>query len=106
MQEAPQHGSDAVEELKSGVGPVSVDRSGCDQQAEVAVNLLGRPVGDSPEMSAIATGSAMAFGEIGRHRAGRTNELVRDWFEWSRYLYREPDCDAGSLDGVFIDGET
>jgi hypothetical protein len=94
MQEAPGHCTDAVEDLQGILRPGPVHGPDRDDQAQVAVDLLGRLVGDSPQMSAVATRSTVGFREVCRDRARRTNELVYDRFEWGRHLHCKGESDA------------
>jgi hypothetical protein len=67
MQEAPGHRADLIEELQVIPGPIPVDGNGRDEQLQMAVNLFGRPVGDPPEVCAVATRATVAFSEVRRN---------------------------------------
>jgi hypothetical protein len=78
MEQAPRHGPNLVEELKSGVGLRAIGYTSVGQQAKECVHLLRRSVGDSPVIEPISTSSSVTLGEIGGDRGRRPDHLVRE----------------------------
>ena len=76
MEKAPGHGSHLIEEFESDIGLCCVDNVGIGQQAKEGIDLLGRPVCDSPVIESISTKSTVALAEIGRNAAGGPNHLI------------------------------
>ena len=66
MQEAPDHRADLVEEPQGIAGLIPIDGTGRAEQTQVAVDLLGRSVGDSPQMCRVATAHTSGGSPTGR----------------------------------------
>ena len=81
VDQPPGHGTDLIEEVEGGVGSDSVDGARLGEEPKVSVNLFRRGVGDSIMVRSISAGPSMAFGEVGRNRACRSNDLIADALE-------------------------
>jgi hypothetical protein len=76
MEQPPGDGPDLVEQRENPPRSGGIDRPGGYQEPEVGVGFLGGAVGDPPVLEPIPTRSAMTLGEICRHRARSSHELI------------------------------
>jgi len=68
MEEAPDHGSHVVKELKRGFGASGVDCACCDEKPKVGVDFIRGTEGDAVVMRSISASASSALGEIGGDR--------------------------------------
>jgi hypothetical protein len=68
IEQPPGHGSDLVENRQHFLGLYEIDRSSLGKKPHMAVDFLGRSVGNPPVVKSISAGSAMTLGEIGWNR--------------------------------------
>ena len=66
----------------------------------MAVNFLRRGISDSPVIHPNSTGTAVAFRQVGRHRASRADHLIGNRLQWCRHPDDEPDGYASSFDAL------
>ena len=84
IEQSPGHGTHLIEALQDPFRLDSVDGTGGGEQPQVAVDLLGRGVGDAPVVLAISPESAVPFRQVGGDRAGRPDQLIGDGLQRSR----------------------
>ena len=115
IEQAPRHGANLVKDVKRTIGHFSVDPSGRSEEPQVAVDFLGRRVGNPPEVHPVSSGPAMPLSQVGRYRTSRPDDLIGDRFQRGGNPHREPDRDASAASatrtvraigrsGVFRDG--
>ena len=80
VQQPPGHCTNLIEGLERMIGPRSVDRTSLSEEPQVAVDLFGRGIGDSPELRAVSSDAPVPLSEICRHRRRRSNHLIRQRF--------------------------
>ena len=64
IEQPPRHGADLVEGVDGFSGLDAVDHSGVSEELQVAVNFLGRGVGDSPQVRSVSSRPAVPLGEV------------------------------------------
>jgi hypothetical protein len=99
MEQAPRHGSNLIEEFESDIGLCCVNNTGVGQQTKKGIDLLGRPVSDSPMIESISTKSTVAFTEICRNGARRPNHLIGKRPKRGRHPSRERQGQACGFEG-------
>jgi len=87
------------------LGHSDVDNTGPKEKPQVAFDLLGRGVGNPPEVRPIASGPAVAFSEVGRYRAGRANHLIGNRLERSRDPQDQRDGVTSCLESLLVGDE-
>ena len=83
IEQAPRHGTNLIKGLQGFLRPDPMDGTGGGEESQVAVDLLGRGVGDPPVVLAISPGSAVPFRSVGGDRAGRPDQLIGDGLQRS-----------------------
>ncbi len=104
MHQPPDHRPDPVEKLKGFLAPRTVDRPCRNQNPKVNVGLFGRTVCDPVMIQSSPADPSVALSQIGRHRRGRPNDLIRKALEFRRHPVYErdgcpgrPECDIKSF---------
>jgi hypothetical protein len=69
MKQTPGHGANFIEGLERPIRLGAIDHSSLSEEPQVAVDFLGRRIGNPPVVETISAGSAMAFGEVCWNRA-------------------------------------
>ena len=105
IQQPPRHRSDFIKGPKCSFGLRAVDCTSLLEELQVTVDLLGRGVGDPPEVEPVSSGPTVAFCEVGRYRACRANHLIGDRLQRSRNSHHEGDGVACCLEGLFMGDE-
>jgi len=67
IQQAPGHGPDPIEKLKSGVGLGRIDRPSLGEKSEMSIDFLCGAVCDSPVVHSISPGAPVTLGEVCRN---------------------------------------
>jgi len=91
VQQPPGHGADLVKELQRRADACELDRTGVNEQPEMAVHLLRGAVGDAPVVYPVAAGSPMPLGKIGGDRRCRPDHLIGKTLQRSGYPLDDPE---------------
>ena len=105
IQEPPGHRADLIEGVHRFTGSVRADRPGVSEELQVAVDLFGRGVRDSPVVQSVSTKTAVAFRKIRRDRTCRPNHLICYGFQRSWNPHHEFDRDSCCFEGFRVGNE-